>query len=421
MKNVLSRFAVFVSFLAVFLFAGCSNGLEGKNDSDFSAEYGTLVINQKSERAVQSEQIVTADVCVVGSDMETVFADFVSVSGGKGNYRIEDIPVGKNRVVIVQAKSGTSSDSKIEGICLSAVVDIEYGENNLSLINWDSSVKGNLYKALIDTGLSTATFTNGQETAVESAVPKGTHAALIDFSKIASDYKENPERTFNSSDYILKAGSVSVDAQNAAGYSIWLNDPTSSAEKVKVSADGTYSVENVAPGSWSLYIEDNSGKISKRSVTVESDKVYNVGKIGEQQTFTGYRVHFYGAKWSTYKIYYYNSTTQTVSTWDSMPSMSAESDGYYYDLKESWVTAGTTMVIFYGGSNSNRYPADQQDGVVIPAGVKESWFNFATKTFETSNPFSTEPAVSISPSGNASFSGANQSVTVTAKNCTYAK
>ena len=70
MKNVLSRFAVFVSFLAVFLFAGCSNGLEVKNDSDFSAKYGTLVINQKSERAVQSEQIVTADVCVVGSDME---------------------------------------------------------------------------------------------------------------------------------------------------------------------------------------------------------------------------------------------------------------------------------------------------------------------------------------------------------------
>lgn len=167
MKNVLSRFAVFVSFLAVFLFAGCSNGLEVKNDSDFSAKYGTLVINQKSERAVQSEQIVTADVCVVGSDMETVFADSVSVSGGKGSYRIENIPVGKNRVVIVQAKSGTSSDSKIEGICLSAVVDIESGENNLSLINWDSSVKGNLYKALIDEKIPTATFTDEQETAVE--------------------------------------------------------------------------------------------------------------------------------------------------------------------------------------------------------------------------------------------------------------
>ncbi len=421
MKNVLSRLAVFVSFLGVLLFAGCSNGLEEKNNLDFSANYGTLVINQKSERAVQADEIVTADVCIVGSDMETVFADSVLVSSGKGSYRIENIPVGKNRVVLVQAKSGTSTDSKIEGICLSAVVDIEPGENNLASVNWDSSVKGNLYKALIDANVSTATFTNEQETSVESAVPKNTHASLIDFAKIVSNYKENPERTFDSSEYILKAGSVSVAAQNASGYSIWLNDPISSAEKVKISADGTYSVENVAPGSWSLYIEDNSGKISKRSVTVKSGEVYNAGKVGEQQIFTGYRVHFYGANWSTYKIYYYNTETQRVSAWDSMPSMSAESDGYYYDLTESWVTAGTTMVIFYGGSNSNRYPADQQDGVVIPAGVKEAWFNFSTKTFETSNPFSTEPAVSITPSGNASFSGANQSVTVTAKNCTSAK
>ena len=421
MKSVLSRFAVLVSFLGVLLFAGCSNGLEVKNDSDFSASYGTLVINQKSERAVQTDEIVSADVCIVGSDMKTVFADSVSVSSGKGSYRIENIPVGKNRVVLVQAKSDTSTDSKIEGICLSAVVDISSGENNLASVNWDSSIKGNLYKALIDANVSTATFTNEQKTAVESAIPKNTHASLIDFEKIASDYKENPERTFDSSEYVLKAGSVSVAAQNASGYSIWLNDPISSAEKVKVSADGAYSIENVAPGSWSLYIEDNSGKVSKRSVTVKSEQVYNAGKIGEQQTFTGYRVHFYGAKWSTYKIYYYNNTTQEVSPWDSMPSMSVESDGYYYDLKESWVTAGTTMVIFYGGSNSNRYPADRQDGVKIPAGVKEAWFNFETKTFETSNPFSTEPVVSITPSENASFSGANQSVTVTAKNCTSAK
>lgn len=421
MKNALSRLAVFASFVAVLAFAGCSNGLDEKNDSDFSARYGTLVINQNSGRAVQTDEIVTADVCVVGSDMETVFADSVSVSGGKGSYRIENIPVGKNRVVIVQAKSGGSSDSKIEGICLSAVVDINPGENKLASIDWNSSVKGNLYKALIDAKILTAEFTDAKKTSVESAVPENTHAALVDFSKIASDYKENPARTFVSSDYVLKTGSVSVNAQNASGYSIWLNDPLSSAEKVKVSADGVYSVNNVAPGSWSLYIEDNDGKISKRAVNVKSGEACDVGKIGGQQTFTGYRVHFYGAKWSTYKIYYYNSPTQAVSTWDSMPSMSAESDGYYYDLKESWVAAGTTMVIFFGGSNDNRYPADQQDGVRIPAGVKEAWFNFETKTFETSNPFSTEPVVSVNPAGNASFSGATQPVTVSAKNCASAK
>lgn len=109
MKNVLSRLAVFFSFVAVLAFAGCSNSLDVKNDSDFSANYGTLVINQKSERAVQADEIITADVCVVGSDMETVFADSVSVSGGKGSYRIENIPVGKNRVVIVQAKSSVGA------------------------------------------------------------------------------------------------------------------------------------------------------------------------------------------------------------------------------------------------------------------------------------------------------------------------
>lgn len=34
-KNVLSCLAVFVSFVAVLAFAGCSNGLDVKNDTDY--------------------------------------------------------------------------------------------------------------------------------------------------------------------------------------------------------------------------------------------------------------------------------------------------------------------------------------------------------------------------------------------------
>lgn len=180
-----------------------------------------------------------------------------------------------------------------------------------------------------------------------------------------------------------------------------------------LSCDGTAAtlsgqiINGVSAGKAVIKAEFN-GETASNSVTVK-------------EAINGYRVHFYGANWSTYKIYYYNSPTQAVSTWDEMPSMSAESDGYYYDLTESWGAAGTTMVIFYGGSDSNRYPADGEDGVVIPAGVKEAWFNFETKTFEISNPFSTEPVVSVSPAGNASFSGATQPVTVSAKNCASAK
>ncbi len=415
MKNVLCRAVALVSILSALFLCACANNLEQK--SEYDGHYGTLVLGENN-RAVQIKEISYADVSVLGSGMETVVAENTTILNGKGNVKIEKVPVGKNRVVVVQAKSG---NSKLDGIFLTAVADISSGENNLDTINYASSVKGNVYKALIEAGVQTSDFTEEQEKIIENVIPSGTHASLIDAKKLASDYKSNPNGTFDSSSYILNAGEVSVSASNVSGYSIWLNDPLSAAEPVEISSDGTYTVKNVAPGSWYLYIKDKNGSVSKRAVSVESGKTCNAGKISEEAAFEGYRVHFYGANWSTYKIYYYNTETQRVSAWDSMPSMTAESDGYYYDLTESWVKAGTTMVIFYGGSNDNRYPADQQDGVVIPAGVKEAWFNFETKTFETSNPFSTEPAVSITPSGNASFSGANQSVTVTAKNCASAK
>lgn len=210
----------------------------------------------------------------------------------------------------------------------------------------------------------------------------------------------------------LSASSIEVGETTEVKVTATYSDGTTKdvTTEATLSCDGTAAtlsgqiINGVSAGKAVIKAEFN-GKTASTSVTV----------------INGYRVHFYGANWSTYKIYYYNSPTQAVSTWNEMPSMSAESDGYYYDLTESWVTAGTTMVIFYGGSNDNRYPADGEDGVVIPAGVKEAWFNFETKTFETSNPFSTEPVVSVSPAGNASFSGASQSVTVTAKNCASAK
>ena len=404
-----------VGVLSVLFLCACANNLEQK--SEYDGRYGTLVLGE-NDRAVQVNEISYADVCVVGSGMETVVAENTAILNGKGTVKIENIPVGKNRVVVVQAKSG---DSKLDGIFLTAVADISSGENNLGTINYASSVKGNVYKALIEEGVPTSDFTEEQEKIIENVIPSGVHATLVDAAKLASDYKSNPNGTFDSSSYILNAGEVSVSASNVSGYSIWLNDPLSAAEPVEISSDGTYTVENVAPGSWYLYIKDKNGSVSKRAVSVESGKTCNAGKISEEVSFEGYRVHFYGANWSTYKIYYYNTETQRVSAWDSMPSMNAESDGYYYDLTESWVKAGTTMVIFYGGSNDNRYPADGQAGVVIPAGVKEAWFNFTTKTFETSNPFSTEPVVSITPGGNASFSGASQSVTVAAKNCASAK
>ena len=204
-----------------------------------------------------------------------------------------------------------------------------------------------------------------------------------------------------------KTASVTVNASYSDGTT---KDVTSEA-KVEISGTAATLSGTTVTGA----------SAGKATVTATYEGKTASASITVKQAINGYRVHFYGASWSTYKIYYYNSSEEVVSVWDSMPSMKSEADGHFYDLTESWVAAGKTMVIFYGGDNNNRYPADQMDGVTLPTGVNEAWFNFATKEFETANPFSTDPTVGLSPSGNVQFSGAKQSVKLTAANCSSAK
>lgn len=428
MKKVCSAVFAFSMILSLAVFSGCSDFLERSSESD--AEYGSLVVGAPLSRAVQTEEITSAQAKVIGSDMEPVFSKSVSVRDGKGSFTVENIPTGKNRVVVVQAYEG---DAEIEGICLTAVVDIEPGVNELSEVNWQTSAEGNLYKELISAGVETASFSHEDERALSSAVPQNVHACLIDAKKIAADYKENPSRAFTASDYVLKPGSVSVSARYAKNWSLFINDPISSAEPLAISADDAsytdYTIPNVAPGTWTLYITDASGAVSTRTVTVPSGGSCPAGKITGTEPFDGYRVHLYfpsGDSWSGHYIYYYNSDTVKVGAWPGvLMTKETVSPGtcYTYDVTEPWAAAGTTMCIFTenASTETNRYPFDGADGVTLPSGVNEAWFNFATKAFETSNPFSTEPSVSVSPSGNASFSGATISVTVTAKNCTSAK
>ena len=216
--------------------------------------------------------------------------------------------------------------------------------------------------------------------------------------------------TANSSVTSLDVGKTADVTVNAVYSDGSTKDVTSEAKLVLKGAAATLSGTTITGVS--------AGKVS--IVITFEDKETTVS-LTVKQAINGYRVNFYGASWSTYKIYYYNSAKEVVSVWDSMPSMKSETDGHFYDLTESWVAAGKTMVIFYGGDNNNRYPADQMDGVILPSGTNEAWFNFATKQFETANPFSTDPTVGLSPSGNVQFSGAKQSVKLTAANCTSAK
>ena len=215
----------------------------------------------------------------------------------------------------------------------------------------------------------------------------------------------------------VNLSSASVEVGKTANVTVTAN--YSDGTTKDVTAEAKVTIEGTAATLSGATVTGASAGKAVIKATYETQEAS--ASLTVKQAINGYRVHFYGASWSTYKIYYYNSAKEVVSVWDSMPSMKSETDGHFYDLTESWVAAGKTMVIFYGGDNNNRYPADQMDGVILPSGTNEAWFNFATKEFETANPFSTDPTVGLSPSGNVQFSGAKQSVKLTAANCTSAK
>ena len=193
MKRLFSKLLLLIS---AFMLISCSN-LALKDDSNIGKtdlEYGTLIIGS-NDKSIQVDDIVSAKVTVIGSDFtESVVTVVDSVVSGKGTYKIEKIPAGDNRVVIIDA---FSSESQMEGITITAVVDIKVGDNLLEEINWDTTVKGNVYKELIKAGVATAEFTDEQEAKINSAIPVDTHPCLIDSVSLAEDYKSNPAGTFN--------------------------------------------------------------------------------------------------------------------------------------------------------------------------------------------------------------------------------
>ena len=427
MKRLFSRLLLLIS---AFMLISCSN-LALKDDSNIGKtdlEYGTLIIGS-NDKSIQVDDIVSAKVTVIGSDItENVVTIVDSVVSGKGTYKIEKIPAGDNRVVIIDA---FSSESQMEGITITAVVDIKVGDNVLEEINWDTTVKGNVYKELIKAGVATAEFTDEQEAKINSAIPVDTHPCLIDSVSLAEDYKANPTGSFNADDYKLTTGSVVFNAKFGKGYSFYLNDPLSEytkASQYKVTADDAtlkkYTIDGVAPGNWKIYVKDADDRITEKAVTIKSGEETNIGNYIGKEKIDGYRVHFYGASWTAYNLYYYSSDEANEgAAWPGKPmSKSADGNTYYIDLTESWVKGGDTLCIFTEkSSGTNRYPADMQPGIALPTGTNEVWFNFSAKRFETINPFSTDPEVTLSPSGDFQYSSTNMSVTITAKNCTTAK
>lgn len=263
------------------LIAMLMNGSSSNSSGSDSVKYGSLSVYSGSDsvRALDISSINGADVTVAGYGIASITQENVKVTSGAGSVTINNIPVGKNRVVTVQAKEGSENAlSAIAGIKMTAVCDIDEGSNSVN-VNWASSAVGNVYSELLDLNYDVSSISRES---VADYLPKDSenktvHAALIDAVSLAADIKYGSVKS--SECYRLSAGAVTFNANAAvSGITFQICDPVSA--KQNAVSFGQNTVSDVAPGIWKVFgIVNGTTVVYNSSVTVNSGETYDLGDI----------------------------------------------------------------------------------------------------------------------------------------------
>lgn len=315
--------------IASLILSGCSNLENSSNKTE--QKYGSLTVkmNEYSEnsRALPVSEISSAVVTVQGSGMPPIEQN-VQVSDGKGSFTIEQIPVGKNRIISVQA---LNNGAKIDGIVISALKDITVGENVIETINAQTSVRAKVYKALFDSGVNISTLSSEQEASIDSAIPS-IKTWFIDSSKIASDYISGTLQ--DSSRYVLSPATLNINVKGSKDCTVQVTDPVSNVSSKIASDNENITISDVVPGKWNIYVLDGSLKKFTKTVTVSSGAILDV-QIGEEQ-FDGIKILV--EKSLGYPMIHYWKCSDTVNypptSWPGVALNSEESEtDYVFNFK----------------------------------------------------------------------------------------
>lgn len=337
--------SVFMILGLSFLLFSCTQELDQSIkflpiSSSSSPETASLTIElEESSRSVLTSSISQAVITISSSDMTTITQSVSDLEDGSGSVTIDDVPIGNNRVITVQAYS---KSAKLNGMCLSAVTDIS-STNSIS-IDWYSTALGNVYLSLLDLGVDIANLTSAQETALANSVPENTNGLLVYSSAIASDfYNSNNYSTSalsSASSYLLTTGEISFSYYGADGYKAVLNEPLSLA-KTSCSAGETITISGAAPGTWILYLMDSSEKIlSTTSVTVTSDSTNAIGVL----PYDGVMVVVDANTYSAYNYIYYWEKSGVSCENATYPGETMNTIGNYYVSAYSGATSLSCLI-----------------------------------------------------------------------------
>lgn len=394
---------------AFVFFAGCAADLDEKNGSAHG--FGAVTVSASGSRQLDIPQITNAVVQVSGYKMETKSAES-AVSGGKGSVTVEQIPAGKKRIVTVQAFGG---ETKLDGVTIRATADITAGANTSVSVDWESSKKGAVYNALLESGVDIGNLTDEQAARIEAAIPD-IHASLINAAAIAADFDGGNGTLKGKDEYKLSAGTVNVTANGCAGCTVQITDPTSAVSKALSSDSGTVSISIVAPGTWRIYVLDGTAKKYTQNITIAGGEEKDV-VIGKIQITDKILVHVPRELNYTH-CYAWGGADTSASKW---PGKEMQLSGNYYNYT---LNCTSTKIIFNNGSGGTAGNGQTADLYIPSAG--EYWYIGGTSgtrdtdgtkvssNFTTENPAEPlPPTIIISPAGGKIALNKNISVSLT--------
>ena len=264
---------------------GCQNSLLERAESADSAsttaesEYGTLIINNLTGRALDVDKIVKADITVSGIGMPEINKSDVSVTGGKiSGVTIEKIPAGKNRVISIQAKRTIETVlENMDGVVIRAVTDINAGETVTVNVTWKTTAVGNVFYKLVKSNYSDVSSLSPDE--VKSRLPTDVNPGLINAEALANDIKTKTIKSPES--YKLKGGTVKFKTDySSPSAKIRVNDTASNELTGSNKEDRT--IAGIAPGNWTFYIIEGASVYYSKKITIEEGKELNLGNINIQ-------------------------------------------------------------------------------------------------------------------------------------------
>ena len=249
----------FVAATLIFTFFSCTAGLDDSfQNKENDLMYGSVSIasSESMNRALDIKTLVFASASVTGDgikEQDKPFVKDIVIKDGKGSLVIDKVPVGKNRIVTVQALD--SSKTEIFGVKMRAICDIESGKTTNVSVNWQTTALGNVYSSLLVKGFDISTLST--ET-VSALIDDTVHSALINYEKIANDIISGS--TKEKSEYVLSPASLNVTVNETASFKIQVCDPLST---VTEGSGTSVKVSNIAPGVWPVYLFDENGERQK--------------------------------------------------------------------------------------------------------------------------------------------------------------